>query len=83
MRAKYQQKRKIFGKSALMTKRGYKVVNDVPEFYYVTKNAMVCPPLDALHSSEQFLFESSYNCVISEMQFASKLKKMAPTENDD
>ena len=52
LRAKYQTKRKIFGKAAMMTKRGYRVVNEVPEFYYVTNNTMICPPLDALHSSE-------------------------------
>ena len=50
---KWPIKRKVFAKSAgMLTKRGYRVVNDVPEFYYVTKNTMVCPPLDGLQSSE-------------------------------
>ena len=53
IRAKYQAKRKVFGKCAnMLTKRGYRVVNEVPEFYYVSHYTMVCPPLDALQSSE-------------------------------
>ena len=83
MRASYQTKRKIFGKAAMLTKRGYRVVNEVPEFYYVTNNTMVCPPLDALQSSEQYLFESSYNCAMSSMPFSEKLKKMAPGEGQE
>lgn len=73
MRAKYQVKRKIFGKAAMLTKRGFRVVNEVPEFYYVTNNTMVCPPLDALHSSEQYRFESGYDCHMSSMPFSDKL----------
>lgn len=74
---KWPIKRKVFAKSAgMLTKRGYRVVNDVPEFYYVTKNTMVCPPLDGLQSSEQFLFEASYECQISKIPFAEKLRKM-------
>lgn len=82
MRAKYQEKRKVFGKCAnMLTKRGYRVVNEVPEFYYVSHNTMVCPPLDALQSCEQYLFESSYNCAMQSMPFAEKLKKMVPASN--
>lgn len=81
IRASYEQKRAIFGKPAsFMTKRGYRVVNDVPEFYYVTKDVMVSPPLDGLASSEEFEFEESYSCMISEMNFANKLKQMVPVD---
>ena len=83
MRAKYQIKRKVFGKAAMLTKRGYKVVNEVPEFYYVTNNTMVCPPLDALRSSEQYIFESSYDCHMSSMPFSDKLKKMVPANGQE
>ena len=83
MRVNYQTKRKIFGKAAMLTKRGYRVVNEVPEFYYVTDNTMVCPPLDALQSSEQYLFESSYNCAMSSMPFSEKLKKMVPGDGQE
>jgi len=55
-------------------KRGYRVVNDVPEFYYVTKDVMVCPPLDGLASSEVFEFDGAYSCMINEMNFVNKLK---------
>ena len=75
------QKRAIFGKPAsFVTKRGYRVVNDVPEFYYVTKDVMVCPPLDGLASSEVFEFEGAYSCMINEMNFANKLKQMVPVD---
>ena len=47
-RVNYHIKRYLFGKAAMFAKRGYRVVKDVPEFYYVTDNAMVCPPLDGL-----------------------------------
>ena len=49
-------------------------MNDVPEFYYVTKDVMVCPPLDGLASSEVFEFDGAYSCMINEMNFVNKLK---------
>ena len=83
MRVNYHIKRKIFGKAAhMLTKRGYRVVNDVPEFYYVTDNTMVCPPLDALQSAEDYQHESSYDCMISKMDFVPKLQLMVPSEDD-
>ena len=83
VRASYEQKRAIFGKAAsFMTRRGYKVVKEVPEFYYVTQYAMVCPPLDGLESSEMYQFEASYGCMISEMSFANKLKQMVPVNEE-
>ena len=55
-RASHDQKRAVFGRCAsLLNKRGYRVVDKVPEFYYVMERAaMVCPPLDGLASSEIF-----------------------------
>ena len=82
MRVNYHIKRQVFGKFALLTKRGYQVVKDVPEFYYVTDTAMVCPPLDALQSSEVYQHESSYNCMLSEVPFASKITQLVPSEQD-
>ena len=65
IREKYETKRAVFGKSAnYLTNRGFRVVNEVPEFYYVTQNVMVCPPLDGLESSEIYSFETGYDCLI-------------------
>ena len=43
---------------------------------------MVCPPLDALQSSEVYQHESSYNCMMNEMRFAPKLSQLVPSEED-
>lgn len=48
------EKRFVFGRAAGFEKRGYRVVNDVPEFYQITDSIMVCPPLDGLQSSRMF-----------------------------
>ena len=54
-RVTYSEKRKIFGEaSSYFSKRGKRVVSSVPDFYYATKNLMVCPPLDALEATEMF-----------------------------
>lgn len=82
--APYDKKRAIFGKAAsILNGRGFKVVNDVPEFYYVTKNAMVCPPLDGLESSEIYAFEAGYDCIVSQVPFSNRLKQMVPVEHDE
>ena len=52
--ASYMQKRWIFGRAAGFEKRGYRVVNEVPQFYYITDNIMVCPPLDGLLSTKSY-----------------------------
>lgn len=48
----------------------------MPEFYYITKNIMVCPPLDGLQTSEIFYFDPEYASIIKPMSFASQLKPM-------
>ena len=58
------------------------MINDVPEFYYVTENAMVCPPLDGLESSEIYSFEQGYDSLIAKMSFASKLQQMVPADSE-
>lgn len=81
--APYSIKRSVFARSAnMLTKRGYCVVNDVPEMYYVTENLMVCPPLDGLESEEMFSMDSQYASLTECMPFASKLKMMAPADEE-
>lgn len=79
----HDKKRALFARSAnIMTKRGYKVVNEVPEFYYVTDKIMVCPPLDGLHASEIWSNDPEYDSELKKMPFAQKLKAMVPGESE-
>ena len=53
----------------MLTKRGYRVIETVPEMYHVTKNILVCPPLDGLESSEIFAFDPEYARLTKSMAF--------------
>jgi len=66
----------------MLTKRGYRVVESVPEMYYVTRNILVCPPLDGLESSEVFAFDPEYGSLTKSMTFMSKLKVMVPADEE-
>ena len=81
--ASHSVKRAVFARSAnLITKRGYRVVNDVPELFYVTENIMVCPPLDGLESSEVFALDPEYASLTNCMPFMSKIKMMCPPDEE-
>jgi len=50
--------------------------------YYVTRNILVCPPLDGLESSEVFAFDPEYGSLTKSMTFMSKLKVMVPADEE-
>lgn len=64
-----------------MLKRGYRVVDVVPEFYKVTRNVMVCPPLDGLDATEVFQFEPDFPALMDKLWFYTKLKEMVSVDN--
>ena len=66
----------------MLTKRGYRVIETVPEMYYVTQNILVCPPLDGLESSEIFAFDPEYASLTKSMSFMPKLKVMLPADDE-
>lgn len=81
--ASLNEKLAVFARSAnMLTKRGYRVMDDVPEMYYVTKNIIVCPPLDGLESSEVFAFDPEYQALTKCIPFKSRLKMMLPADAD-
>ena len=66
----------------MLTRRGYRVIEDVPELYYLTENIMVCPPLDGLESSEVYELDPEYTSLTDCMPFMNKLKVMLPADEE-
>lgn len=50
--------------------------------YYVTRNIMVCPPLDGLASSDVFAFDPEYASLTNCMNFMGKLRTMLPADDE-